>query len=173
MFCLSARTIRPLACTSGITVHYDCCLGSRIVDLQLDEFMFKNAGSFHHPRRVHNVIPGDFTQDGTLDLLVVADGVSSNTLSMSVYPGNIGGGFGKLPGASYHAFNIFGHHIASSAIDVPAASSVEPFVVDTNGDMKIDLLGHTSASSDTFKIWQNVWNSSEPKSKLFDVFVRS
>jgi integrin alpha FG-GAP repeat containing protein 1 len=76
-------------------VRHDECFGNSVIDSRPDKFTFTNAGSFRHPRQVHNVIPGDFTQDGTLDLLVVADGIAPNTLSMSVYTGNIGGGFGQ------------------------------------------------------------------------------
>jgi integrin alpha FG-GAP repeat containing protein 1 len=68
----------------------------------LDAFTFVKADSFKHPRRVHNVIPGDFTQDGKLDLLVVADGTGSDSLSMAVYAGKPEGGFCTSHSVSAH-----------------------------------------------------------------------
>ena len=44
--------------------------------------------------------------------------------------------------------------------------------MDMNGDLKIDLFGVTSQSSlASFKVWQNVWNSSNPHSDIFDMCV--
>lgn len=63
----------------------------------LDEFAFKQSVEFSHPRRVQNIVPGDFTQDGKLDLLVMAHDTRDGTdvTSMSVYLAMKGGGFGK------------------------------------------------------------------------------
>jgi hypothetical protein len=148
-----------------------CITCTHVSHKRTDEFVFKSAGSFKHPKPVHNVIPGDFTQDGTLDLLVVADGISSNTLSMTVYTGQIAGGFceyylrdGSAPAEAC---------VASSTLSVPPSSTVQPFVVDANGDLKIDLLGHTSTSGNNFKIWKNVWNSSSAHPDLFTVFAQA
>jgi integrin alpha FG-GAP repeat containing protein 1 len=54
------------------------------------------AAQFRHTKSVHNVIPGDFTQDGKVDLLVIGDGDTNNQLSMSLYVGQVEGGFRKL-----------------------------------------------------------------------------
>ncbi len=44
--------------------------------------------------------------------------------------------------------------------------------MDMNGDLKIDLFGVTSqASSVPFKVWRNVWNSSDPQSDIFSMYV--
>lgn len=56
-------------------------------------------------------------------------------------------------------------------IEVPPSTSVQPIALDSNGDMKIDLLGFEPGSGSAYKIWQNVWNASLPKSPMFDVYA--
>jgi integrin alpha FG-GAP repeat containing protein 1 len=60
-------------------------------------FQFTQAVSFRHPNRVHNVVPGDFTQDGKLDLLVMAQSEKPGELAMSIYLAKFEGGFGTDP----------------------------------------------------------------------------
>lgn len=60
-----------------------------------DEYRFVHATTFRHPQRVYNVVPGDFTQDGRLDILVVSQSSSSNELDVQVYVALPEGGFGK------------------------------------------------------------------------------
>jgi hypothetical protein len=64
--------------------------------LSIDDFSFRRSASFRHPQRVYNVVPGDYTHDGKLDLLVMAQGTSSTQLSLSVYTSMPGGGFCRL-----------------------------------------------------------------------------
>jgi integrin alpha FG-GAP repeat containing protein 1 len=59
-----------------------------------EAFSFQNSGSFKHPRRVYNVVPGDFTHSGKLDLLVMSQSVTANQLELTLYPALVGGGFG-------------------------------------------------------------------------------
>ena len=40
-------------------------------------------------------MPGDFTHDGTLDLLVMSRGSSPSEIKMALYVGSPGRGFGK------------------------------------------------------------------------------
>lgn len=52
----------------------------------------------------------------------------------------------------------------------------QPIPLDLNGDMKIDLLGITPDSerhtpSAPFQAWKNVWNASQEKSPLFEMYV--
>lgn len=68
-------------------------LGNLTHDEPVD-FSFKESKSFRHPRRIHNVVPGDFTHTGKLDLLVMSDSQSSNQLDMILYPALSSGGFG-------------------------------------------------------------------------------
>jgi integrin alpha FG-GAP repeat containing protein 1 len=45
---------------------------------------------------VYNVVPGDYTQDGRLDLLVMGQGDIDGQLGMSLYVGASDGGFGTV-----------------------------------------------------------------------------
>ncbi|KAJ7368771.1 hypothetical protein DFH08DRAFT_762818 [Mycena albidolilacea] len=121
-----------------------------------DDFVFKPSATFTHPRKIQNVVPGDFTHSGKLDLLVMAQSSTSNQLDLSVYTALPGGGFD-----------------ASNPLSVPASALPQPIPIDVDGDMKIDLLGMTPSSqgnSDSpFQVWQNIWNASEPLSPLFNV----
>ncbi|EIN08003.1 hypothetical protein PUNSTDRAFT_121158 [Punctularia strigosozonata HHB-11173 SS5] len=110
-----------------------------------DDFMFRKSAQFRHPSKVYNVVPGDYTQDGRLDLLVMGKGDSDRQLGMSLYVGASGGGFERNP------------------LHVPPSTLVQPIAFDANGDMKIDLLGidpisSGSSSSHAVKFWQNVWD---------------
>ncbi|SRR6266403_430259 len=62
----------------------------------IDDFSFHRSASFRHPQRVYNVVPGDYTYDGRLDLLVMAQGPSNTQLSLSVYTSMPGGGLSML-----------------------------------------------------------------------------
>ncbi|KAF9501128.1 hypothetical protein BDN71DRAFT_1479701 [Pleurotus eryngii] len=120
-----------------------------------DEFFYKRSTSFRHPRPIYNVVPGDFTHSGKLDLLVMGRGSDSTQLDMLVYPGLLDG-----------SFDI------SSPLSVPASTMAQPITVDMDGDMKIDLLGVTpfsKGSASPLRLWQNVWNSSQPNSPLFEI----
>jgi integrin alpha FG-GAP repeat containing protein 1 len=61
----------------------------------------------------------------------------------------------------------------SSPLSLPPSTYAQPIPVDTNGDMKIDLLAMTEASASDpsmpLTIWKNVWNASQPDSPLFDL----
>ena len=56
--------------------------------------MFQPSITFHHPSKVYNVVPGDFTHNGKLDLLVMSEGSTSYIMDMLVYPALPQGGFG-------------------------------------------------------------------------------
>ncbi|KDQ59682.1 hypothetical protein JAAARDRAFT_33256 [Jaapia argillacea MUCL 33604] len=120
-----------------------------------DDFIFKQSASFRHPGHVYNVVPGDFTQDGKLDLLVMSQGQASRQLAMYMYLASPEGGFDFNP------------------ISLPTSSLSQPIPFDSNGDMKIDLIGMTPSSSssrtDPFQVWQNVWNASRSNSPIFDI----
>ena len=58
-----------------------------------EAFIYRRTASFVHSERVYNVVPGDFTHDGTLDVLVMSQNSASNSLSLSLYPAQRGGGF--------------------------------------------------------------------------------
>lgn len=61
---------------------------------------------------------------------------------------------------------------ASQPISVPRSTLAQPIPIDTNGDMKIDLLGLSPASSTQsfLKVWQNTWDPQSPgNSTLFNL----
>ncbi|RDB23975.1 T-cell immunomodulatory protein [Hypsizygus marmoreus] len=122
------------------------------------DFIFKEATSFRHPRRVHNVVPGDFTHSGKLDLLVMSESSTKDELEMTLYPAIPSGGFD-----------------VRAPISVPPSTLSQPIPIDVDGDMKIDLLGITPSSKGNsrspLQLWQNVWNASQPNSPLFDVIT--
>jgi integrin alpha FG-GAP repeat containing protein 1 len=60
-----------------------------------ENFLYRKGAEFRHPSRVQNAVPGDFTQDGRLDLLVMADG-GLNQIGMSLYVAHIDGGLGMF-----------------------------------------------------------------------------
>ena len=133
-------------------------------------FIFKRAASFNTQDQVQNVIPGDFTHDGTLDLLVMTSGSSVNAISMQLYVGSPGDGFG-----SCQLFLNFIHvdHFSpfflkeSTPISAPGSGVAQPIPLDANGDLKIDLLGTTS-SSPQLTLWKNVFNETNPNSAVFE-----
>ncbi|KAH8102947.1 integrin alpha N-terminal domain-containing protein [Cristinia sonorae] len=116
-----------------------------------EAYTFTKSGSFYHPSKVVNVVPGDFTQDGKLDLLVVTEESSSRELGLQLYVGLPDGGFDP------------------NFLTTSASAHSQPIPMDMNGDLKIDLFGATPSSSSTFKVWQNVWNVSQPTGPVFDV----
>ncbi|KIJ63277.1 hypothetical protein HYDPIDRAFT_92805 [Hydnomerulius pinastri MD-312] len=118
-----------------------------------DEFTFEKSSQIRHPAPIYNVIPGDFTHDGKLDVLVMSAN-SASRLDMVLYKGNHDGSF------------------ESASIPVQSSTLSQPIPVDINGDMKIDLLGTPSSqqsSSNPLRAWKNTWNSSQSQPTLFEI----
>ena len=63
--------------------------------VDIEAYTFKKSSEFRHPQRVLNVIPGDFTQDGKLDLLVYGQSPASNGVSIQLYVALSKGHFGE------------------------------------------------------------------------------
>ena len=61
---------------------------------QPGNYTFIKSTPFQHPQKVYNVIPGDFTQDGKLDILVMSQDHVSSQLGIQLYAGLPEGGFG-------------------------------------------------------------------------------
>lgn len=119
-----------------------------------DEFEFRKASSIRHSASVANVVPGDFTHDGKLDILVMSADTWRDTLNMAIYTGNHDGTFDTEP------------------ISVPASTLSQPIPLDVNGDMKIDLLGVPTVkrgSSTPLQVWENHWNASNTQTPLFEL----
>ncbi|KAI0303281.1 hypothetical protein B0F90DRAFT_1709692 [Multifurca ochricompacta] len=115
-----------------------------------DDFSFHRSASFRHPQRIYNVVPGDYTHDGKLDVLVMSQSASSTQLSLSLYTAKSGGGFHTNP------------------TELPPSSLAQPIPFDSDGLMRIDLLGLQPGSSQ-LKTWKNTWNASEPWGPLFEI----
>ncbi|KAG6831217.1 hypothetical protein H0H92_012014 [Tricholoma furcatifolium] len=137
----------------GILMETNCYSADSLLPA---DFVYEAATSFRHPRRVQNIVPGDFTHSGKLDLLVMSDSPSNNQLEMTLYSAPISGGFD-----------------VQNPLTVPPSTLSQPIPIDANGDLKIDLLGVTPSSQGNskapFQLWQNVWNASQPNSPLFEV----
>ncbi|KAF8487633.1 hypothetical protein JB92DRAFT_2759088 [Gautieria morchelliformis] len=121
-----------------------------------DNFVFEPSSSFRHSQKVVNVVPGDFNNDGRLDLLVMSEGQRQGVIDMAVYFSDLQGGFVSPP------------------IQVPSSTNLQSMVVDSNGDMKIDLLGIPATSvggdhSSPLRLWKNVWNGTSGSPALFEV----
>ncbi|KAI0093714.1 hypothetical protein BDY19DRAFT_881949 [Irpex rosettiformis] len=118
-----------------------------------ESYIFDKSTSFQHPQKVYNVVPGDFTQDGKLDILVMSQDRAAKQLAIDMYAGLPQGGFDL------------------NAVSAPTSTLSQPIPVDTNGDLKIDLFGAipSTSSSGPFKVWSNVWNSSDPQSEIFEI----
>lgn len=58
-------------------------------------------------------------------------------------------------------------------VQVPSSTNLQSMVVDSNGDMKIDLLGIPSSlggdDGSSLRLWKNVWNGSSDSAPLFEV----
>ncbi|KAJ3763113.1 hypothetical protein EV360DRAFT_92057 [Lentinula raphanica] len=121
-----------------------------------EEYAFQRSFTVKHSNDVYNVVPGDFTHSGKLDLLVMSGSWASASLDLSVYPALVDGGFD-----------------VKNPFLIDSSSQSQPIPLDLNGDMKIDLLGMTPSSQhssgDTFQTWKNVWNASQPHSPLFEL----
>ncbi|TFL07853.1 hypothetical protein BDV98DRAFT_39823 [Pterulicium gracile] len=115
-------------------------------------FRYQLGPSIRHPHRIHNVVPGDFTHSGRLDLLVMSEGRLNDQLDIVVYPARPSGGFD-----------------ATNTIDVQSSAKAQPVPFDMDGDMKIDLLGLPGSNSGLLRVWQNSWNASASRPQLFDL----
>lgn len=111
---------------------------------------------FRHREKVINVVPGDFTQNGRLDLLVMSQSQSAGQLNLYLYLAHPEGGLDPNP------------------LSLPPSTLSQPVAFDLNGDLRIDMLGITpSSASDTapFRVWRNVWNASQTTGPVFDMCV--
>ncbi|KAF5364540.1 hypothetical protein D9757_011334 [Collybiopsis confluens] len=121
-----------------------------------EEYTFQKSSSVKHHTNVYNVVPGDFTHTGKLDLLVMSgEPFTLRSLEMHVYPALTQGGFDNV-------------------MSLELSTLAQPIPLDLDGDMKIDLLGMTVDSQQhtpnaPFQAWKNVWNGSELNSPLFEL----
>jgi integrin alpha FG-GAP repeat containing protein 1 len=53
-------------------------------------------------------------------------------------------------------------------IELPVSTLAQPIPFDSDGQMRIDLLGIQQGSSQ-LKVWKNVWNASDPSGPLYEM----
>ncbi|EJU05797.1 hypothetical protein DACRYDRAFT_75178 [Dacryopinax primogenitus] len=124
-------------------------------------YLFTKTQSIPFSQNVVNVVAGDFSFDGRLDILVM---MSQNTgswgnqaiqVGMAVYLGQGNGMFSGSP------------------VAVPGSAAEEPIVLDATGDIKVDLLGMFPTSSapgpPTWRLWQNIWNTTANAGDMFEL----
>jgi len=63
--------------------------------IALENFIFDEGQRFTHSAKVLNVVPGDFTHTGKLDLLVMSQGRNKDETDMHVYRSIPNKGFGE------------------------------------------------------------------------------
>ena len=139
---------------------------SLLLTIRTDDFTFHRSASFHHPQRVYNVVPGDYTHDGKLDVLVMALGTSIRQLSLSIYPLMPGGGFCEL--VLLFPCSFAEKLDCMNRIGLPPSTLAQPVPFDSDGQMRIDLLGLQQGSSQ-LKVWKNIWNTTDPSGPPYEV----
>lgn len=126
-----------------------------------------------HNQRIVNVVPGDFTQNGRLDILVMSQSpLSGSQLDLFLYRAAVDGGFGEILGKFVLSERPLMTLIDTMPLSLPPSSESHPIPFDSTGDLRIDLLGIPSPSSgdqETFGVWKNVWNASQPNSPVYEL----
>lgn len=96
-----------------------------------------------------NVVPGDYNNDGKLDVLIMMKKAEESTsdIEMRVHLGSYDDKFNET-------------------ILIPPAISVQPIVLDAFGEMKNDLIGYPAEHPGNVYIWRNI--PDQPK-RLFEL----
>jgi integrin alpha FG-GAP repeat containing protein 1 len=53
-------------------------------------------------------------------------------------------------------------------LDLPQSTLAQPIPFDSDGQMRIDLLGMQPGMSQ-LRMWKNVWNASDPSGPLYEM----
>lgn len=129
-----------------------------------------------HSQPIVNVVPGDFTQSGRLDLLVMSRSQSSRgQLDLFLYRAAAGGTLGEIVDHFALIERFLTTLVETMPLLLPPSSESQPIPFDSTGDLRIDLLGISPSSGDqgSFSTWQNVWNESLPNSAVYELCVRN
>jgi integrin alpha FG-GAP repeat containing protein 1 len=145
--------------------------GLRTRPIVLENFAYQEGAQIKHSSKVLNVVPGDFTHSGKLDLLVMGQGKKSKEIDMYLYQSIPNKGFGECLCYACSTTTLLNLTFIDTAnpIQVQTSTSSQPIPLDINGDLKIDLLGLTPDGGSRLQVWRNVWDSSKTDSPLFDV----
>ncbi|CCA72398.1 hypothetical protein PIIN_06332 [Serendipita indica DSM 11827] len=121
------------------------------------DFKFYKNSTIESPdsNPIVNVVSGDFTHDGKLDLLLMTN--AGSKLAMWLYVGDSYRGFEPVP------------------VSIPPSTLSQPIPFDFNGNLRLDMIGNVPHSRSTpipgeetsLILWRNVWQSSN-KTILFD-----
>lgn len=106
--------------------------------------------------KITNIIPSDFDYDGRLDLLVMSQANPN------------GGWWSDDQLLHLHFYRGLGESTFDEPKELPSSSPVQPMVLDTNGDMKADLLGMSTDKDSRMKLWKNIL-SAERNDTLFEM----
>ena len=127
-----------------------------------------------HGQPIVNVVPGDFTQSGRLDLLVMSQSPSSrDQLDLFLYRAATGGGLGEILDYLMSSQRFIMVLVETMPLSLPPSSKSQPIPFDSTGDLRIDLLGISPSSDDqkSFSTWQNVWNASLSNGAVYELCV--
>ena len=98
-----------------------------------------------HNQRIVNVVPGDFTQSGRLDILVMSQSpLLGSQLDLFLYRAAVGGGFGKILDNLVLSERPLMTPVDTTPLALPPSSESHPIPFDSTGDLRIDLLGTPS-----------------------------
>lgn len=122
---------------------------------------------------ITNVVPGDYNYDGRLDLLLMGGKNpggwwgDDETVEMAVYLQTTNGSFCTSLLSLFVTSELIAFSTAL-AQEVESSGPAQPMPFDATGTMRTDLLGMSSSSPSTPKLWQNVWEKSNSTS-VFDM----
>ncbi|KZT59740.1 integrin alpha N-terminal domain-containing protein, partial [Calocera cornea HHB12733] len=122
-------------------------------------YLFTKSQTLGFIEDVLNVVPGDFSHDGRLDMLVMLRQSRGSwweevtQVGMAIYLGQGNGLFSE------------------SALTVPGTASEQPIALDATGNIRVDLLGMspTASGSSTWQLWENTWNTSTRSGPMFGI----
>lgn len=111
---------------------------------QHDQFSYKQSVSLtlSSRNRIINVIPADLNYDGRLDLLFISQ-ESGKSLGLDVLLGDV-----STKGKTVNF---------TSPVSIPPSGTAQPFVLDSTGSMRLDLLGVDSNGK--MQLWKNSGNA--------------
>ena len=146
-----------------------------LLKLNKERFKYRTSTVLRHNQRIVNIVPGDFTQSGRLDLLVMSQSSSSRgQLDLSLYRAAAGGGLGEVLYDSALSQRPLTVLVETTSLSLPPSSESQPIAFDSTGNLRIDLLGISpspSGDQESFSVWQNVWNASEPNGPVYELCV--
>ena len=144
-----------------------------LLKLSEDQFRYRTSTVLKHSQRIVNVVPGDFTQSGRLDVLVMSQPpLLGSQLDLFLYRAAVDGGFGEILGDFVRSECPLMALVETTPLSLPPSSESHPIPFDSTGDLRIDLLGippPPSGDGETFSVWQNVWNASRPNSPVYEL----